>query len=402
MKSTRRRKSVDLFRQSISSDEMKKIMDDIVMDIIAGEKDGKFHEDQLQSLLTAAKQSGMSVEDIFSFFFSDRVKHYVSIENFRSGIVRIAIKLGRSIDIKKINEIAKNFDINGDGEVSIVEFKLYCFNIPSIAWKAAKRRMENIGSINELRKISKKMRAVARVKAEEAKGRMRRKSPLMLERDDGRIPCGSEVFRSTKIFWKTNTSVDVRMFYCEPLDIVTMQMFDQSDKGTPEIPNIYVFKSTCDVGRVIKSAEFEESLEGAFMRAGVRDKEEAAVVTDTAVWQVIGRYLLARLEVTFPKQNGEERDGGAKPLPFLRKLTRDGLDTLMVKRPEKLEPPPTTKAGSAVEKDFKEGVANLSATTRKARASRETAEKLNKLAGLSFEVTRELTNANILLGWVTE
>jgi len=50
--------------------------------------------------------------------------------------------------------------------------------------------MENFGSINELRKISKKKRAVSRVKAEEAKGRMRRKSPLMLERDDGRILCG--------------------------------------------------------------------------------------------------------------------------------------------------------------------------------------------------------------------
>ena len=152
---------------------------------------------------------------------------------------------------------------------------------------------------------------------------------------------------------------------------------------------------------MIKSTELEESLKGSFMRAGVRDKEEVAVVMDLAVWQVIGRYLLARLEVTFPKQNGEERDGGAKPLPFLRKLTRDGLDTLMVKRPKKLEPPPTTKGGSTVEKDFKEGIANLSATSRKARASREMAEKLNKLAELSLEVTRELTNANILLGWVT-
>mmetsp|Transcript_30930 Transcript_30930/g.61233 ORF Transcript_30930/g.61233 Transcript_30930/m.61233 type:complete len:105 (+) Transcript_30930:94-408(+) len=98
----------------------------------------------------------MSVEGMFSFFFSNRVKHYVSIENFRSSIVRIAIKLRRSIDIKKINEIAKNFDINGDEEVFIGEFKLYCFNIPSIVWKATKRRMENIGSINEIRKISKK------------------------------------------------------------------------------------------------------------------------------------------------------------------------------------------------------------------------------------------------------
>jgi len=145
-------------------------------------------------------------------------------------------------------------------------------------------------------------------------------------------------------------------------------------------------------------AELEESLEGAFMRAGVRDKEEVAIVMDTAVWQVIGRNLLARLEVTFSKQNGEERDGGAKSLPFLRKLTGDGLDTLMVKKPERFKPPPTTMAGSTAEKNLKEGVANLSVTSRKARASREMAEKLNKLAELSLKVTRELTNANIPLG----
>mmetsp|Transcript_24961 Transcript_24961/g.57671 ORF Transcript_24961/g.57671 Transcript_24961/m.57671 type:complete len:200 (+) Transcript_24961:4257-4856(+) len=194
----------------------------------------------------------MTVQQIFSLFFTDDSDYYVSMESFKRSMVKLAMKFGGQIDFNELTKIAQHFDINNDGRVSKVEFKLYCLNIPSIAWKA----------------------------------------------------CGPEVFRSTKLYWKTNTSVDVRLFYCEPLDIMTMQMFENSEGKKEDvhvdIPNIYVFRSACEVDRVVKSAEFEESLEGAFLREGVRNKEEASVVRETAVWEVVGRYLLARLEVIIP------------------------------------------------------------------------------------------------------
>mmetsp|Transcript_24963 Transcript_24963/g.57679 ORF Transcript_24963/g.57679 Transcript_24963/m.57679 type:complete len:256 (+) Transcript_24963:4298-5065(+) len=250
----------------------------------------------------------MTVQQIFSLFFTDDSDYYVSMESFKRSMVKLAMKFGGQIDFNELTKIAQHFDINNDGRVSKVEFKLYCLNIPSIAWKAAKKRMESVGGVNELRKLSEKMRPAARSRTEEATSRLKikRRRSLMIEApsESDYIPCGPEVFRSTKLYWKTNTSVDVRLFYCEPLDIMTMQMFENSEGKKEDvhvdIPNIYVFRSACEVDRVVKSAEFEESLEGAFLREGVRNKEEASVVRETAVWEVVGRYLLARLEVIIP------------------------------------------------------------------------------------------------------
>mmetsp|Transcript_24957 Transcript_24957/g.57656 ORF Transcript_24957/g.57656 Transcript_24957/m.57656 type:complete len:100 (+) Transcript_24957:4298-4597(+) len=78
----------------------------------------------------------MTVQQIFSLFFTDDSDYYVSMESFKRSMVKLAMKFGGQIDFNELTKIAQHFDINNDGRVSKVEFKLYCLNIPSIAWKA--------------------------------------------------------------------------------------------------------------------------------------------------------------------------------------------------------------------------------------------------------------------------
>jgi Ca2+-binding EF-hand superfamily protein len=42
---------------------------------------------------------------------------------------------------EKSDKLVKFFDVNGDGMISVTEFKAYClFQIPGVAWKAERRR----------------------------------------------------------------------------------------------------------------------------------------------------------------------------------------------------------------------------------------------------------------------
>jgi len=44
------------------------------------------------------------------------------------------------------------------------------------------------------------------------------------------IPCGEEVFSATKLFWRNPLKINIRMFYYDLLDIITIRLSDVDSK----------------------------------------------------------------------------------------------------------------------------------------------------------------------------
>jgi len=109
-------------------------------------------EDKLKSVMIAAKQSGMTVEKIFSFFKnSDQVTASdISPQEFASALQALSPTLFEMED-SEINEIVVKFDTDGDGKISFAEFKNYCYyKINAVCWRAERLRMEKSGEMSRL------------------------------------------------------------------------------------------------------------------------------------------------------------------------------------------------------------------------------------------------------------
>ena len=64
------------------------------------------------------------------------------------------------------------------------------------------------------------------------------------------------MFRDTKLFWRTNTTVEVRLYYQKELDAISIQIFNQTEDR--EMPILYVRKS--EVGLNLHKDTIEEAV----------------------------------------------------------------------------------------------------------------------------------------------
>ena len=72
---------------------------------------------------------------------------------FKEGLQRLGSKLFDLTD-QELDEIIAKFDVDGDGTISIAEFKVYCYyQIPSVSWKAERKRVEASGEMAKLKAV---------------------------------------------------------------------------------------------------------------------------------------------------------------------------------------------------------------------------------------------------------
>ena len=255
-------------------------------------------EERLQEIMTRAKESGVSIDKIFSYFQGEnKADAYITKHAFFDGLRKLGDNLFMVTD-EEMSDIVKKFDVNGDGMISLPEFKTYCFyRIPGVAWKAERQRLEVSGEILKITTDLKDGFARGEIKI---------------------YPCGDEVFRASKLFWQTDTSVEMNLFYCVSLDVITVRLFNLSNGET--LPNMYVKKSECIIDRIA----LEDSVATVLQTSGVQSKEEGELMRMKEEWIVIGKYILARLKlkqsptVKFPN---ETLPGGSSSVhPYLCKL----------------------------------------------------------------------------------
>ena len=97
--------------------------------------------EKLKKGMTAAKESGYTTAQIFGFFGNVSEKNEISASDFARGIRHVGRKIFEVSDAE-VQEMVHFFDIDGDGQITIDEFKAFCYRIPSVAWKAERIRLE--------------------------------------------------------------------------------------------------------------------------------------------------------------------------------------------------------------------------------------------------------------------
>ena len=265
---------------------------------------------------------------------------------------------------------------DGDGRISIAEFKEYCYKIPSLAWKAERQRLERSGMMQKLQAhSSRKFSGLAK--------------------EDNLVPAGEQCFRTSKLFWRTNTTVEIRLYYCKELDMLTMQIYDETNHK--EMSPLYICKSRCEATL--------QKQEQATKSNSTTPAAEMDAETMTVPDEVMGKYLVARLKLRHSSQaitedldqstaaagvSATDTGEAAEYVPFLCKLSGDDWnESLVLPKPANLAPPPAineTKASDA-EKAFEQAVKGLKTATRRARTSRHSAEKFE---GVLSDVLAEI------------
>eukprot|EP00586_Coscinodiscus_wailesii_P013276 CAMPEP_0172508994 /NCGR_PEP_ID=MMETSP1066-20121228/216681_1 /TAXON_ID=671091 /ORGANISM="Coscinodiscus wailesii, Strain CCMP2513" /LENGTH=429 /DNA_ID=CAMNT_0013287265 /DNA_START=318 /DNA_END=1607 /DNA_ORIENTATION=- len=232
-------------------------------------------EKRLQSIMTKAKEEGIPTDKIFNFFQrEDSQTNYISKTEF----VEALEKLGDNVFVlsdDELDDLVTKFDTNGDGTISLAEFKHYCYhNISTVPWKAERQRLERTGEMEVLK--------------ENLFGHLDRGA---VEEEVAMVSCGEEVHVTTKLFWKDNINLDIRLFYCDALDVITIQLFDES--SGKDLPSVYVRKENCPVNK----DELNEIITNAVQTSDTRAKEDELAVRKKAEWDFYANYLLARLKV---------------------------------------------------------------------------------------------------------
>mmetsp|Transcript_6008 Transcript_6008/g.11356 ORF Transcript_6008/g.11356 Transcript_6008/m.11356 type:complete len:459 (+) Transcript_6008:522-1898(+) len=381
IRARRRRKSLGILSATSQNEAIRDIIDSTMGSIMNGvviEK-GTTPEQRLQAVLTKAKEKGLGAEKIFSFFNGGNPN---MTQITRESFLKAVETLGNTLIVLSDNELTElvaKFDTDGDGQISISEFKTYCYQIPSLAWKAERQRLERNGMMQKLNAH-----------------RSRKFSDL--PDDDDKISCGEQVFRTSNVYWRTNTTVDIRLYYCKELDIITIHLYDES--SNKELETLFVCKSRCD-------SVLEQNLEEAITEACQRSRSEKtedneANVGEEAAWKCLGQFLVARLKLRLPSQsttNGNASPRAEKYVPFLCNLSSDKFknDSLVVPRPTNLASPPVTSPTDAVasSKKFEEAFKGLQTATRRARTSIRSAQQMtNQLTEALQEVDDGTTNVS--------
>ena len=159
----------------------------------------------------------------------------------------------------------------------------------------------------------------------------RRFSGLSESNDVQMIPCGDQVYRTTKLFWRQNISADIRIWFSSTLDILTIQVHDETNRT--ELPLLHVCKSRSIAAMqdTVGSSEDDDN-----------DNVDKRSGND---WDIIGKYLVSRLKLRNTAQciaedevdqstidgigrlAAAEADAAQVPehIPFLCKLSGDSL-----------------------------------------------------------------------------
>lgn len=359
MKAERRRNSLNFMSKSAQSAQIREMLDATMDDYLTAFVVEGTAEERLQAVMTKAKERGMAPENIFSFFNGGNPNTtHITKESFLDALERLGDTFVVITD-EELTKIVKKFDHNNDGKVSIDEFKNYCYEIPSVPWKAERMRLERSGELKKL------------------KAQLSRRFTLS-DMEDGHS-CGNKVHRTSKFFWKTNNNVEIRLFYSEVLNVITVQLYSQTFEK--ELPSIYICRNKVEYQISKLELEINDTTPDT---ASEDTKEPDHQVT----WEVISKYIITRLKLKTHEEIAEDEvpklecahiPNEASYIPFLCKLTGDTFDTLMIQKPLNLSPPQSISSGPVNSDTFEEKVASFHKEARKARASRQSAQGLTNL-----------------------
>jgi len=354
-KVNRLRNSIIQLRHSAQSDQIRMAIESAMNEALKDFVVDGTPEERLQAIMTVAKESGITLDKLFSHFQGESsYEGHITAQGFWDALGKLADSMFM-VSEEEMKEIVKKFDVNGDGMISLAEFKAYClFQIPGVAWKAERQRLESSGEILQI---------TAGLKEGFQRGEIKI------------YPCGDEVYRASKLFWQKNISVEMELFYCAPMDVVTVRLSNLSNGDI--LPLLYVKKSECKVANKVKA-------EDVFLPtqvSGVQLTENESLGQIKEEWLLIGKYILARLKLKQSpggvkiSENSIPRRTSTSIEPYLCKLSGDALQSLTIAKPINIgDPPPVDPNSRATLVQFQHALTSFQQDSLDLRSSRQSAQ----------------------------
>ena len=315
-------------------------------------------EERLKRVLADAKESGHSADRIFTILGCNKTKpqedgggggggELIQKSLFVDGLGKLGLKWKDEAELKLITD---RFHAEGEGnddKISSSKIQQYCYyEVPSIAWKAERNRLEQANAAVEDDLISDSVRAT---------------------RFDGikdivyRV--GPEVFATSKLFWRQNVSLNIKLRYSKDLDIITMQL--QNSETGEDFETLYIPKTDCIV-----------------------DKEALEDAADDVRWKAYADFLVTRLVMT-------KSEGGSSFQPRLGAK-------LEIKKPSNLIAPKRAERQSAggldiksIEAEFQDAMKSFDYNSTLSRKSFQSAHELSNAASSALAEILEDDAKNI-------
>jgi hypothetical protein len=296
-------------------------------------------EERLKRVLSDAKESGHSADRIFAILGCNKTKsqenggggggELIQKSLFVDGLTKLGLKWKDEAELKLITD---RFHSEGnDEQISSSKIQKYCYyEVPSVAWKAERNRLEQANAAVEDGLISNSIRAT---------------------RFDGikdivyRV--GPEVYSTSKLFWRQNVSVNIKLRYSKDLDIITMQL--QNTETGEDFETLYIRKSDCIV-----------------------DKEAVEDAADDDVrWKAYADFLVTRLVMT-------KIEGGSSFQPRLgAKLEMEKPSNLLAPKRAERQSGMDVKS---IEAEFQDAMKSFDYNSTMSRKSRQSAHELSSFA----------------------
>eukprot|EP00904_Undaria_pinnatifida_P002500 jgi/Undpi1/12250/HiC_scaffold_5.g01926.m1 len=157
--------------------------------------------EKLQTLLTKAKERGMSAEKLFEHF-APNGEESVTPAMFEAALRKLGKRMF-DLDEMELEHLVQAFDTDGNGSIELNEFMTFCLSIPSLPWRAEKaRRLNNAESKDELNVAARKV--------------ARRRSSLTA------VSIGNLIHQGSLFFWRSKENLDVAFHYNSDEGLVTI------------------------------------------------------------------------------------------------------------------------------------------------------------------------------------
>jgi len=338
--------------------------------------------DKLWTVMTKAKESGMSVEQIFSFFKSDAGGD-ISPLDFQEGLEKIGPAL-RLTELE-LAEIFQVLDQDGDQTIDIAEFKDHCYKIPRLAWKAERIRMER-----DKRKSIELAEKLAANPPKSPSGAFMHK----LEAQHAAVAAAAEladkqgsemIYEGTKLFWRTHEKIDIQMHEYVQLHCLVVCAYNATRDVTQ--PTLILDKTKIEdtvdddaVQAQLKAQREEYALRKAIVGRPL-SAEEDEEVAEGVRRGILSNYVLLRLQ----QKELPETSDGACDLKFVTlSLDQYADGELVIENPGITELPTLSKKDKVDMAQFQRMSVEIRKTAGELSALSKSAERMSAIVSASM------------------
>jgi len=185
---------------------------------------------KLQQVMSTAKESGLKVQQIFSYFKPDgKLEGDITPEDFGGAMH----KLGWKCTDEQLTQLIYDFDEDHNGTISIEEFQAYCYQIPNIAWKAERLRWQREQEAEKKRKEEAKRKK--RLSKNSNQGSVG-DAPVVEEvvKVEGPAPV-EQIYEGQKPLWKTKQMLCIKIGYNEAKGVLAISCKDAEENLFPPV-----------------------------------------------------------------------------------------------------------------------------------------------------------------------